>query len=153
MDIKNTRRNKLIVLVIVLSVALILSIRAYLKEIQYDFHYYYSPDKTRTVTRIEYKPLLEGHGEFFVYGRVDKCEVPSSYISPIYSGRDGGFVLLLHWNDTVCTLVAPYGRFDTIRLTPQFKYRRINENSAEWQQMRNDTAGGNNLLLTEYKFE
>jgi hypothetical protein len=153
MDKTNTRRNKLIVLIVALCVTLILSIRVYFNKIQYNFHYYHSPDRTRIITRIEYKPLLKGHAAFFVYGRIDKPEIPTSYISPIYSGRDGGFVLLLHWNDSVCTLVAPYGRIDTINLTPQFRYRRINENSLEWQQMKSDTAGGNNLLLTEYKFD
>src|SRR5688572_5409291 len=112
--------------------------------------FFYSPDKKRVVTRMDYLPLMLPQRTYFTSGQYHGVFPPSKYFRPVYSGRDGGFVLLLHWTDSTCILYNPFNRVDSAGSMTDFETRQINTNSKEWTELRGDTLAGNNILLSEY---
>jgi hypothetical protein len=115
-------------------------------------YFYYSPDGQRVVTRLEYGPIFFPQFTYFTLGRHKGIIAPTSYIRPIYSGRDGGFVVLMHWTDSSCIFYFPHGRYDSINTGKEFHLQELSEYSNEWKKMADDTVSGNNKILTEYLF-
>lgn len=151
MDIEHTGGNRLIILLgFFCLVGAVIATIWYLRVRAYNFYYYYSPDGDSAVTRIEYTPLLAPHCTFFVYGKIEDAILPQSYIRPVYSGRDGGFVLIFNWQNNICTFYAPHGNYDTTNLPRNLRFQKIDEYSDEWKRLREDTV--NNRFLTEYKY-
>ena len=150
MGILSKEKNR--VMVVMISIALLtLSIYGYCQQRSaYAFYSYDSPDGKESITVVQHNPILGSHEIFFVYGRDYQTAVPHAYVKPIYSGRDGGFVLLINWSDTGCTLVAPFGSFDTVNLDSRLKFKIQHPYSKKWKQLRADTLKGNNVLVTDY---
>lgn len=115
-------------------------------------YYYYSPDKRRVVTRVEYLPYILSQSTYFTLGLYEEITPPKNHIRPIYSGRDGGFVLLMHWTDSSCNFYFPHGLYGSRGLGSSFQLIKLDQASDQWKEMAADTVGGNNKILTEYTF-
>jgi hypothetical protein len=131
---------------------LMLSIGAFLKWGVCKKYYYYSPDRTMVVTRLEYLPIVLPQMTYFIPDKHEGIFPPKAYVKPIYSGRDGGFTILMHWTDTSCIFYFPHGKYDANGLDNRFQLEKLSENSVEWIEMASDTISGKNKVLTEYKF-
>lgn len=143
--------KKAIITVLVISI-LFVTARTFISTFFVKKQYYYSPDKDRMVTRLEYVPYLLRQSTYFIQGQYDGIMPPSTYIKPVYSGRDGGFVLLMHWTDTSCIFYFPHGLYESNGLGSEFQLKKLNEDSQQWREMVADTLNGNNKVLTEYNF-
>ncbi|MCK9400165.1 MAG: hypothetical protein M0Q51_09260 [Bacteroidales bacterium] len=105
----------------------------------FNFIHLYSKDERNSVTRIEFESIKSGNYTYFTPGLYEKCEIPVSYIKPLYSGFTSGFELIIYWENDTCNFNYYTGDFDILNPQQKFKIQKVSID--KFIEMKSDTTG------------